>query len=54
MLEPSLYSIKSILILDSDGKRIYYDSSFSNVKGQLEFESKLFKKTSKSSGGGCC
>ncbi|KAF5399847.1 Coatomer protein complex subunit zeta 1 [Paragonimus heterotremus] len=53
LTEPSLYSIKSILILDSDGKRIvakYYDSSFSNVKEQLEFESKLFKKTSKSSG----
>ncbi|KAF7255979.1 hypothetical protein EG68_04590 [Paragonimus skrjabini miyazakii] len=53
LTEPSLYSIKSILILDSDGKRIvakYYDSSFSSVKEQLEFESKLFKKTSKSSG----
>ncbi|TGZ59051.1 hypothetical protein CRM22_009299 [Opisthorchis felineus] len=53
LLEPSLYSIKSILILDSDGKRIiakYYDSSFSGPKEQLDFESKLFKKTSKSVG----
>ncbi|CAH8485513.1 unnamed protein product [Heterobilharzia americana] len=53
LLEPSLYSINSILILDNEGKRIltkYYDSSFPTVKLQLEFESKLFKKTSKSSG----
>ncbi|KAH9594460.1 Coatomer subunit zeta-1 [Schistosoma haematobium] len=53
LLEPSLYSINSILILDSEGKRIltkYYDSSFPTVKLQLEFESKLFKKTSKTNG----
>ncbi|XP_018647956.1 putative zeta-coat protein [Schistosoma mansoni] len=53
LLEPSLYSINSILILDSEGKRIlakYYDSSFPSVKLQLEFESKLFKKTSKTNG----
>ncbi|KAA0190703.1 Coatomer protein complex subunit zeta 1, partial [Fasciolopsis buskii] len=48
----SLYSIKAVLILDGDGKRIvakYYDNTFSSAKEQLEFESKLFKKTNKSS-----
>ncbi|CAL8107102.1 unnamed protein product [Calicophoron daubneyi] len=53
VLEPTLYSIKSILILDNDGKRIvakYYNSMFPTAKEQLEFESKLFKKTSKTTG----
>ncbi|CAH8665723.1 unnamed protein product [Dicrocoelium dendriticum] len=52
-IAPSLYSIKSILILDGDGKRIvgkYYNSVLTCRKEQIDFESKLFKKTNKSSG----
>merc|ERR1712002_36480 len=48
ILEPSLYTIKAILILDNDGKRIitkYYDDSFATSKEQLLFEKNLFNKT---------
>uniref|UniRef100_A0A0X3P8C4 Coatomer subunit zeta n=1 Tax=Schistocephalus solidus TaxID=70667 RepID=A0A0X3P8C4_SCHSO len=50
--EPTLYAIKAILILDSDGKRIlakYYDNTFPTLKAQLDFEKKLFSKTNKTS-----
>jgi len=43
-------SIKAILILDSDGKRIcaqYYTDDFAERKKQATFESNLFQKTSK-------
>merc|ERR1711915_1160554 len=51
MLEPSLFSIKAIAILDNDGNRLlakYYDSSkFPNIKEQRKFEKFLFRKTVK-------
>ena len=47
----SLYSLKAILILDQDGKRIlgkYYDKdAFPAEKGQAAFEKNLFQKTHK-------
>merc|ERR1712111_174191 len=53
MLEPSLFSIKAIAILDNDGNRLlakYYDSSkFPNIKEQRKFEKFLFRKTVKAS-----
>lgn len=52
-MEPSLYIIKGIILLDNDGNRIlgrYYDSTFSSVKEKREFEKKLFTKTHKANG----
>jgi len=46
--EPSLYTVKAILILDNDGNRIiskYYDDSFTTTKEQKAFEKNLFNKT---------
>ena len=48
---PSLYTVKSIIILDNDGKRIvgkYYDDQFSSIKEQKEFEKSVYDKTHKS------
>ncbi|KAH9398311.1 Coatomer subunit zeta-1 [Tyrophagus putrescentiae] len=48
LLEPTLYLIKGIVILDNDGNRIlakYYDDTFSSVKEQKAFERNLFNKT---------
>jgi hypothetical protein len=48
MLEPSLYIVKAIAILDNDGNRMlakYYDSTFPTVKEQKAFEKNLFTKT---------
>ena len=50
---PSLYTIKAIIILDSDGARMvgkYYDDQFSSVKEQTDFEKLLFSKTHKANG----
>lgn len=47
---PSLYTIKAIIVLDSDGLRLvgkYYDDQFTTVKEQTDFEKMLFAKTSK-------
>lgn len=47
-MEPSLYTVKAIAILDNDGNRIisrYYDNTFSTVKEQKAFEKNLFNKT---------
>ena len=47
---PSLYAIKSIIILDSEGKKIwaqYYENSVPCKKSILEFEKSLFLKTKK-------
>lgn len=53
LLEPSLFAIKAIAILDNDGNRLlakYYDSGkFPNIKEQKKFEKFLFKKTVKAS-----
>lgn len=49
-MEPSLYVIKAILILDNDGKRLlakYYDFLSGDVKAQKDFEKSLFTKTYK-------
>ena len=50
-LEPSLYSVKAIFILDNDGRRLlarYYDDSYPTAKEQKTFEKNTFKKTRKS------
>lgn len=52
MNEASMYMIKAVLILDSDGERLvakYFNSQddFSSLKEQRAFEKKLFEKTSK-------
>ena len=48
----SLYSVKAILVLDNDGKRLiskYYDNiTFPSKENQLNFESKLYEKTNRS------
>ena len=51
LLEPSLYTIKAIFILDNNGKRLvgkYYDDTYPTSKEQKEFEKNVFKKTQKS------
>ncbi len=54
MNQPSLYTIKAILILDNDGGRLvgkYFDQSqFASIKEQRDFEKTLFTKTSKANG----
>ena len=50
-LEPSLYSIKAIFIMDNSGKRLlarYYDDTYPTAKEQKAFEKNVFKKTQKS------
>lgn len=49
--EPSLFSIKAVIILDNDGKRIickYYDDNFPSLKEQMKFEESLFTKIRRS------
>ncbi|KAF7240316.1 Coatomer subunit zeta-1 [Varanus komodoensis] len=46
--EPSLYTVKAILILDNDGDRMfakYYDDTYPTVKEQKTFEKNIFNKT---------
>ncbi|KAL0267858.1 UNVERIFIED_CONTAM: hypothetical protein PYX00_010009 [Menopon gallinae] len=49
LLEPTLYTVKGMLVLDNDGNRIlakYYDKNvFPAVKDQKAFEKNLFNKT---------
>lgn len=49
--EPSLYTVKAIIILDNDGERLfgkYYDAArFPSVREQRVFEKSVFAKTSK-------
>ncbi|MBN3305415.1 COPZ2 protein, partial [Amia calva] len=49
--EPSLYTVKAIFILDSDGNRLlskYYDTElYPSMKEQKNFERNVFNKTSK-------
>lgn len=52
-MEPSLYIIKAILLLDNDGNRLiakYYDNQFASVKEEKTFEKSLFTKTHKANG----
>jgi hypothetical protein len=49
----SLYSVRSLLILDSEGGRIaakYYSNDFPTVKSQIDFEKNLFAKTHRANG----
>ena len=51
ILQPSLYTVKAILILDNDGNRLvakYYDDTYPTSKEQKDFEKKMFEKTQKS------
>ncbi|KAH7640909.1 COPI coat complex subunit zeta [Dermatophagoides farinae] len=53
LLEPNLYSVKGIAILDNDGNRIfakYYNETFGSVKDQKTFERNLFNKTHRANG----
>uniref|UniRef100_A0A4W3HC45 Coatomer subunit zeta n=1 Tax=Callorhinchus milii TaxID=7868 RepID=A0A4W3HC45_CALMI len=46
--EPSLYTVKAILILDNDGERLfakYYDETYPSVKEQKVLEKNIFNKT---------
>ncbi|XP_071040253.1 coatomer subunit zeta-1 isoform X2 [Parasteatoda tepidariorum] len=48
LMEPTLYSVEAIAILDNDGNRIlakYYGKTFPTAKEQKAFEKNLFKKT---------
>ncbi|KAL1921459.1 uncharacterized protein VTP21DRAFT_11175 [Calcarisporiella thermophila] len=48
----SLYTIKAVLILDSDGNRVlakYYGKDYASLKDQKAFERSLFDKTKRSS-----
>ncbi|KAJ7313664.1 hypothetical protein JRQ81_005255 [Phrynocephalus forsythii] len=50
ILQPSLYTVKAIFILDSFGQRLlakYYDDTFPSVKEQKCFERNVFNKTHK-------
>uniref|UniRef100_A0A3B3WG39 Coatomer subunit zeta n=1 Tax=Poecilia mexicana TaxID=48701 RepID=A0A3B3WG39_9TELE len=46
--EPSLHTVKAVLILDNDGDRLYakyYDDTYPTVKEQKAFEKNIFNKT---------
>ncbi|XP_052449971.1 coatomer subunit zeta-1-like isoform X2 [Carassius gibelio] len=48
ILEPSLYTVKAVLIMDNDGERMYakyYDDTYPTVKEQKAFEKNIFNKT---------
>ncbi|RUS23921.1 coatomer subunit zeta-1, partial [Jimgerdemannia flammicorona] len=48
MVNLSLYTVKSVVVLDSEGNRIlakYYGSDYSTPKEQKVFERGLFDKT---------
>ncbi|XP_067686102.1 coatomer subunit zeta-1-like [Haliotis asinina] len=48
ILEPSLYTVKAITVLDNDGNRLvakYFDETFPTAKEQKQFEKNLFNKT---------
>ncbi|CAI9546925.1 unnamed protein product, partial [Staurois parvus] len=48
ILDPSLYTVKAVLILDNDGERLfakYYDETYPTVKEQKSFEKNIFNKT---------
>ncbi|XP_067825460.1 coatomer subunit zeta-1-like isoform X2 [Heptranchias perlo] len=52
-LEPTLYTVKAIVILDNDGERLYakyYDDTYPSTKEQRSFEKNIFNKTHKNDG----
>nr|DBA32757.1 TPA: hypothetical protein GDO54_000524 [Pyxicephalus adspersus] len=47
-MDPTLYTVKAVLILDNDGERLfakYYDETYPTVKEQKSFEKNIFNKT---------
>ncbi|NXL06060.1 COPZ1 protein, partial [Mesembrinibis cayennensis] len=55
--EPSLYTVKALLILDSLGQRLlakYYDGTFPTAKEQAAFERSIFSKTHREGGEIAC
>ncbi|XP_069732893.1 coatomer subunit zeta-2 isoform X1 [Phaenicophaeus curvirostris] len=55
--EPSLYTVKALLILDSHGQRLlakYYDSTFPTAKAQAAFERSIFKQSQRAGGEIAC
>ncbi|NWI32618.1 COPZ1 protein, partial [Sula dactylatra] len=55
--EPSLYTVKALLILDSLGQRLlakYYDGTFPTAKEQVAFERSIFSKTHRAGGEIAC
>jgi hypothetical protein len=46
--QTTLYTVKAVLVLDTEGKRVlakYYGGEMATVKEQLAFEKNLFEKT---------
>uniref|UniRef100_A0A8C3KGS3 Coatomer subunit zeta n=1 Tax=Calidris pygmaea TaxID=425635 RepID=A0A8C3KGS3_9CHAR len=57
VMEPSLYTVKALLILDSLGQRLlakYYDGTFPTAKEQAAFEKSIFNKTHRAGGEIAC
>ncbi|KAM6233555.1 LOW QUALITY PROTEIN: coatomer subunit zeta-2 [Spheniscus humboldti] len=55
--EPSLYTVKALLILDSLGQRLlakYYDGTFPTAEEQAAFERSIFSKTHRAGGEIAC
>ncbi|KAM6107978.1 coatomer subunit zeta-2 [Pterocles gutturalis] len=55
--EPSLYTVKALLILDSLGQRLlakYYDGTFPTAKAQAAFERSIFSRTHRAGGDIAC
>lgn len=49
----SLYTVKSVIVLDSEGKRVcakYFTNDYPTPKEQLAFEKNLFNKTVRANG----
>ncbi|CAG5087257.1 Oidioi.mRNA.OKI2018_I69.PAR.g11499.t1.cds [Oikopleura dioica] len=49
-VDPSLYTVGGVIILDNDGKRLlgkYFGDEFPTLKEQKPFEKKIFEKTRK-------
>ncbi|XP_075299653.1 coatomer subunit zeta-2 isoform X2 [Opisthocomus hoazin] len=52
--EPSLYTVKALLILDSLGQRLlakYYDSTFPTAQERAAFERSIFSESQRGGGG---
>ncbi|KAM4691657.1 coatomer subunit zeta-2 isoform 2-T2 [Rhinophrynus dorsalis] len=48
--EPTLYTVRAVIILDQNGHRLlakYYDQTFPSLPEQQEFEKQLFRKSQK-------
>ncbi|XP_075701321.1 coatomer subunit zeta-2 isoform X2 [Rhinoderma darwinii] len=50
-MDPTLYTVRAVIILDQDGDRLvakYYDCTFPSLLEQREFEKKIFHRTQRS------